>query len=525
MQGIFVAQTYGAKGDGATDDYAAITAAIAAAYAAGGGIVWLPPTGAAYLIKTGLNLLAGVKLLGAGTACLNGSGTTIVSSWAQTGTWINCTDTVNPAVTIGTATTPAHGASVVGINFVYSQPAQTSGWTPTLYPWTLLIQSDLVVVENVWIIGAAYGVNLNNPNTYGIGNGIRLRDVRIDAYVRGLRTAGCNDNVVIDGLFVEAQSGGLQNQYVTTYILNNLICWECGYTDNPQVSNCYFFLGWQGILFVNETVLGNTHSFFNGTVNNLQIGLCRIAMSCSSGVVVTGQFSNVTAQGTALAVHALTGNSYSDILFNLQSDAIDIQFNGLAIPSTGGQVAIFGAGVGGQVEISNLNVGGYSQVLAAQACLARNAGCNLIIDGRSITKPSGAGNTLVTVGSTEIASPYNETWAVYSMPGQATGVCTGSNINISSFNGMFPRDIGKLQCRISGDVNITSAVSLGTIAFSLVGFPEITVTAPAGATGNQNFDSGWLDFTTAARTKIQYVTSIGTLGIAWSMNYMDVMFR
>ncbi len=62
---FFVVTTYGAVGDGVTDDSSAIQAAIDAAVAAGGGIVWFPP-GIYYLGGVVTVTDAGVRLVGAG---------------------------------------------------------------------------------------------------------------------------------------------------------------------------------------------------------------------------------------------------------------------------------------------------------------------------------------------------------------------------------------------------------------------------------------------------------------------------
>ncbi len=65
---VYDAKRYGAKGDGATDDRAAIQAAIDAANAAGGGIVFLPPGN--YLIASSAILVkSNVLLAGSGWGC------------------------------------------------------------------------------------------------------------------------------------------------------------------------------------------------------------------------------------------------------------------------------------------------------------------------------------------------------------------------------------------------------------------------------------------------------------------------
>lgn len=60
--GLFNARDYGAKGDGTTDDAAAIQAAIGAAAAAGGGTVFFPS--AIYRINTGLTVNENISLVG-----------------------------------------------------------------------------------------------------------------------------------------------------------------------------------------------------------------------------------------------------------------------------------------------------------------------------------------------------------------------------------------------------------------------------------------------------------------------------
>jgi type II secretory pathway pseudopilin PulG len=63
--GIVNVKSYGAEGDGVTDDTSAIQSAIDAAYTAGGGIVYVPE--GTYLLSSSLVIKANVRLIGAGT--------------------------------------------------------------------------------------------------------------------------------------------------------------------------------------------------------------------------------------------------------------------------------------------------------------------------------------------------------------------------------------------------------------------------------------------------------------------------
>lgn len=81
--------TYGALGDGVTDDTGAITAAIAAANAAGGGTVFFPPGD--YYVTSVLTVSAGVNLLGAGpnvaTLSINHATASLLQTAAATYFW------------------------------------------------------------------------------------------------------------------------------------------------------------------------------------------------------------------------------------------------------------------------------------------------------------------------------------------------------------------------------------------------------------------------------------------------------
>lgn len=57
---------FGAKGDGVTDDTAAIQAAIDAANAAGGGVVYVPVSSQPYILTNYINFKSGVSLIGIG---------------------------------------------------------------------------------------------------------------------------------------------------------------------------------------------------------------------------------------------------------------------------------------------------------------------------------------------------------------------------------------------------------------------------------------------------------------------------
>ncbi len=70
VQTVYNVKDYGAKGDGTTDDSTAIQNAVNACNAAGGGVVYFPPTPNSYLVNTAIKPLSNIIFRGEGIASL-----------------------------------------------------------------------------------------------------------------------------------------------------------------------------------------------------------------------------------------------------------------------------------------------------------------------------------------------------------------------------------------------------------------------------------------------------------------------
>jgi hypothetical protein len=510
--------TVGAKGDGATDDSPAIQAALNAMAAKGGGIVYCPPTGGPYLLHTGLQIPGGVQLRGAATKTLQGGGTN-VAAWSAVGTWFQCTDTVNAAVSLGTTSLVAHGAMLSGINFIYSQPVPGSTWTPTTYPWTVQVMSDHVIVEDVMVVGGTHGLNVTAPNNFGIGAGIRLRNVYLSTYVRGLRTFLVNDTITIDNLFVEDQTyaAGFAFPAAVDYLLNNLVGWEIDYCDNPLVTNMYLFLCRFGMLLTDETILGNTHSLYNAAMTNLQTALCRTAISVASPTTTaTGCFTNWNAQSSGTA---------TDTLFNLPSDNVDFSIANLTVPWAGGKIVEIGGGTRGRLNVDGLNVGAYSAVSTGQPALQVNAGATLVLGNRTITKFGGNGQVIVGAGSGGIVSGENLLWHVLPTALASNITANGAAQSVCLENDFNPVATGKYQARISGSFQVVTPQGSGTASVKLQNFPEI-IASGINCTSATSviFDSNWIDISSVTNvTGTVQVTA--TSGVIYNFSALTVQFR
>ena len=493
----FNVRNYGAVGNGSADDAAAIQSCINACSTAGGGTVYFPPSGAAYKIGTGLTLPSGVALVGAGTRYFPGTIGTI-SQWASTGSWIQSTDLINPAVS-----SAGHGVSVEGLNFIYSQPVPGGSFSPVSYPVTISIGpvgGDLVNIKNNFVLAGTGGLWLDYTTGSGGGTQVVIEDNLWSTFSYGLRTFNVNDTICL-------RNNRVRNLYydttasVVNYIQTHLTGWDCHYTDNPMVDGFEFFECATGILLVDGTCLGNTHALFNGQLNNISFNLVVTAMACAATTTHTSaQFNNVLAQSTGGA----TAN-----LFGLNSDNANFTINNLNIGAAGGAVMAIGNGTSGSMVLGNLVCLGYSGSLAGQVGISVAAGATLTLGSRTLVKVAGGGAFIA--GSGSVRSVEDGYWLPLSLPYNTTG--NGAAQTLSGTNFFDPIGAGALQARLFGALDIVTPLSGGSVVLYISGFPEITVTVSGVVSGNIPFNSGYIDLTQGPGGLLGALQMVATSGL------------
>ncbi len=192
---VFNVKSYGAAGDGATDDATAITAAMTAATASG-GIVWLPSSAAAFCIKSTITVPASVQFAGPGTlkalATFTGSMMVLMSTNSQIsiatmdGTGLTAPVGAWTGAGVGTARSPAgcgifiNGASgstipncVIAVDTFQNFP---SGPICAFYADGLLVSSRRYLTVQTYTGGETNGVvtafnTVNARFTGGLING------------------------------------------------------------------------------------------------------------------------------------------------------------------------------------------------------------------------------------------------------------------------------------------------------------------------------------------------------------------
>ena len=130
VAGEFPVASFGAKGDGQTDDTAAIQAAINAASAAGGGSVVLSV--ARYFTAGTLVIPAGVVLSGPTEGPIEVANINPVTTAVAATLLI--TNTSNPFITL-----QGIGSGVTDLLFHYPNQVATTASAPNVYPYTILV--------------------------------------------------------------------------------------------------------------------------------------------------------------------------------------------------------------------------------------------------------------------------------------------------------------------------------------------------------------------------------------------------
>jgi hypothetical protein len=236
LAGAFPVETFGAKGDGLTDDTAAIQSAINAAVTAGGGSVVLKV--ARYFTSGTFVLPAGVILCGAVEGPFDVSGVNpATTTIAPT---LLVTNTSAPFVTL-----QGVGAGVADLLFHYPKQVNTSASAPTVYPYTILVTSN----------GGAKVVRSTVTNAYNfldieLGRNM-AQNLNIGAFNIGVYIDHTFDFVVLDnlhnGVFWDEVESASYPTAIDTWVLNHGTALVVNQMDALVVHDFFVFSRFAGI--------------------------------------------------------------------------------------------------------------------------------------------------------------------------------------------------------------------------------------------------------------------------------------
>lgn len=390
---VFNVVTYGAVCDGVADATAGINAALSAAAVNGGGTVFIPATGHPCLLNSGITLPSNVTLSGSSLHHWFGSNVSDPQQWAAAGSWLQCADLANPCVTVSGV-----GNLIADLNFIYAQPVPAGTWTPTTYPYTIVMNgaANFWGVRDVSITAATHCIDIEGPAS-GIAG---INSFMENIYLNGCFNVGTRFSRVDNEIRVSNLNYWpwwyINQSAVEAYIALNKVDWDAQYLANIQGNNIIFGRSFRSIQlrngtvssgFGNVTFAGNAWQLTNVSFNEV----CQAVSIPGGNGTVTSGVSIVNA-----IVYGNTTNNCpanSPIMFDLSSDLASWSLDHVQ----GGYVdtlAAIGHGAAGGLKLNDVDVAKYSAFTAGRTAFMVSANTSFVMSGgemRAIRANAGAG--------------------------------------------------------------------------------------------------------------------------------------
>ena len=293
--------SFGAKGDGHTDDTAAIQSAINSVSSAGGGSVVF---NVARYFTTGTFVVPrAVVLCGAiegpfDVAGVNPAATTIAPT-------LLITNTLSPFLTL-----QGFGAGATDLLFHYPNQVATSAAAPNVYPYTILVASPSTKVARSTVTNAYDFLDIERGR-------VTAQDLYIGAFSTGVKTDHAEDHVTLRSLLHSVFWDVLENapypRPIDTWVLNHGSALVTGRMDSIEVHDFFVFSRYIGMLLTDSPDVSQTPPCGYGTGSDIDLDTVQYGIVVTASNTPGYKFTNVdigAAPGLGQsAVQVRTGGS------------------------------------------------------------------------------------------------------------------------------------------------------------------------------------------------------------------------
>lgn len=328
---------FGAKVDGTTDDSAAVQFAINYESTTGGIVLF--PAGTTQLNTGVVVTIGGVTIKGIGWQ--EYSGTESSGTPGPNSSWILSTSAAASPLSFANT---VENARLLDIGFRQTQPADTAGWTPTVYPPSINIvggnfSSGAVDIENVFCWQCYSFISMGATGNF-VGR-ITMKHVWGQPLSSGITITAASDTVLMDDIHFWPFATASTN--IFNWVLAHGTAFNFLRADNPMLLNTFVFGYNIGLLFSSST---------DGSSQHFQISNFGCD-SCNQGIIFNEGANGANGQINNFYVQAPNGtpNTSNGLTVNSGVTGLTVDITNFRASNMGGSCM----SLGGASDISSVN--------------------------------------------------------------------------------------------------------------------------------------------------------------------------